>query len=235
MATERLLLFDIDGTLVHINGLGRQMLADAMQAVYGTCGSIDTYSFAGKTDRFMIRELLLTDGWQDADIDARLPHVYRQMTKEGQRIFTSGSLAPCPGVVDLLAGLSSRSDVTLGLLTGNIRETAALKLQAAGIDPNSFVTGAYGADSAERHSLLAIAQRRAYEETGRTFDRWNTTLIGDTPSDIACAQTGGATSVAVSTGSFSGEMLQAYHPDFWFETLADTEAVLAALVPSATG
>ncbi len=225
----QLILFDIDGTLIQISGLGRAMLGHALAVVYGTSGPIERYAFAGKTDRRMARELAASGGVSaEAFLDG-LPALYREMAAEGERLFLPGTLAPCPGVVPLLAELAGRSDVTLGLLTGNIQATARLKLRAAGIDPALFVAGAYGADSDDRNDLLPIALRRAGAPTGHRFDRHNTTVIGDTVADIACAQAGGARSVAVGTGSGSAGALQACQPDIWFEMLDDTAAVMAAL------
>ncbi len=224
-----LLLFDIDGTLIQISGLGRAMLGHALAVVYGTSGPIERYAFAGKTDRRMARELMASGGLSAEAFGAGLPALYREMAAEGERLFQPGTLAPCPGVGALLAALAARSDVTLGLLTGNIQATASLKLRAAGIDPALFAAGAYGADSDDRNDLLPIAQRRAAAQTGHRFDRHNTTVIGDTVADIVCAQAGGARSVAVGTGSGSAGALRAGKPDIWFDTLEDTAAVMEAL------
>lgn len=229
----QLLLFDIDGTLIQISGLGRAMLDHALTVVYGASGPIDSYSFAGKTDRRMARELASAAGVSDEAILDGLPALYREMTAEGERLFSRGSLAPCPGVDVLLEALAARSDVTLGLLTGNIQATAQLKLQAAGINPALFMAGAYGSDSDERNDLLPIAQRRAGARAGWHFDWRNTTVIGDTLADIACAQAGGARSVAVGTGSGTVEALQACQPDIWFEQLDDFATVMTALTTPA--
>lgn len=228
-----LLLFDIDGTLIEISGLGRAMLGQALRVVYGTSGPIESYRFAGKTDRRMARDLMAAAGVSGDQFEAGLPALYRAMEAEGGRLFRPGALVPCSGVVQLLAALATRSDVTLGLLTGNIQATAHLKLRAAGLDPALFVAGAYGSDSDDRNDLTFLAQRRAASQAGQTFDGCRTIVLGDTPADIACARVAGAQSVAVGTGSGSAKALLACAPDFWFDNLADTVEVVATLLPPA--
>lgn len=227
---KRLLLFDIDGTLLHSKGIGRDMLAAALRAVYGTAGPIDTYEFGGRTDRRMVLDLLMAEGWDAADIEQRLPRLYDEMARQGERLFPAGRLAPCPGIAPLLAQLSARSDVLLGLLTGNIAATASLKLRAAGLDPATFRVGAYGGDSVERNDLLPVAWQRATAATGLPYNGANTVIVGDTPADILCAQTGSVRSVAVATGWYSQERLAGCSPDYLLDDLSDTSYVMGVLL-----
>jgi phosphoglycolate phosphatase-like HAD superfamily hydrolase len=132
--------------------------------------------------------------------------------------------------VPLLAALSQRQDVLLGLVTGNIKETAPLKLAAAGIDPAQFRLGAYGCDGMDRNQLPAIAMQRATDLTGYSYSGKNTVVIGDTPADILCARAGRATAVAVASGWHATHTLTRYQPDHLLENLSDTHTVLDILL-----
>lgn len=224
----RLLLFDIDGTLIHSNRIGRAALGRALRDVFGTAGAYETISFGGKTDRGLVRELMLAEGWREADIEARLPHFYERMAAAGREMFTPQHIWPCPGVLPLLAALAERDDVVPAVLTGNIRDTAPLKLAAAGIDPAQFRVGAYGSDSASRDALFDIALSRAEAQLGLRFAARDVMIVGDTPGDIGCARAGGGRVIAVATGPYSADVLRGCKPDHLFVDLTDTEAVLRA-------
>lgn len=226
----RLILFDIDGTLINSSRIGRMALGRAMQTVYGTAGALETFEFAGKTDRRIVRELLLAEGWAGPAIEARLPELDEQMGAAGRELFTPGTLWSCSGVPALLDALDRRDDVTLALLTGNIRHTVALKLSAAGIDPARFVAGAYGSDSLDRDDLFAIALDRTATATGQRFAGADVVIVGDTPADVRCARAGGARAVAVATGPYPAERLAQCEPDHLFSDLSQTESVLGALL-----
>lgn len=229
----RLILFDIDGTLINSSRIGRAALGRAMQAVYGTAGELETYEFAGKTDRRIVRELLLAEGWAGPAIEARLTELDEQMGAAGQELFTAQTIWSCPGVPALLDALGRRDDVTLALLTGNIHHTVAFKLLAASIDPTRFVAGAYGSDSLDRDDLFAIALDRTETATGRRFTGADVVIVGDTPADVRCARAGGARAVAVATGPYPAERLAQCAPDHLFADLSATADVLGALLGTA--
>lgn len=226
----RLILFDVDGTLIRSQGAGRAALAYALEQVFGTAGPVDEYHMSGKLDPRIIMDLMTAAGIATADVEARLPAVYDLMAKNGRAIFAEKGIAPCPGVVPLLAALSQRAELILGLLTGNISLTAPLKLAAAGIDPDLFTVGAYGSDAPDRNQLPAIAMARARQLTNCDFNGNNTIIIGDTPADILCARAGRATAVAVASGWHSAATLAQYQPDHLLDSLSDTEAVLDLLL-----
>jgi len=225
----RLILFDIDGTLIHITRGGRAVLAAALTELFGTAGPIESYSMAGKNDALIIRDLLGAAGIPPAEIAARLDDIYEEMGWRAPAIFRRHEMRPCPGVPALLAALQERSDVLLGLLTGNNRVTAPLKLQAAGIDPDIFSLAAYGCDQADRNRLPAIAMERARALIGEPIQPTDTVVVGDTPADIICGRSAGALSVAVATGLHSRETLAGFHPDVLLDSLLDTDAVLRIL------
>ncbi len=225
----RLILFDIDGTLIHSNRIGRAALERALREVYGGAGAVETISFGGKTDRGIVRELMLAEGWGEAEIEARLPQFYERMAAAGRELFTPEHIWPCPGVAPLLAVLAGRDDVVPALLTGNIDSTVPLKLGAAGIDPGLFRMGAYGSDSAARNDLFAIALQRAEAQLGLRIAPWDVIIVGDTPGDVGCARAGGGRAIAVATGPYSFAALHDCQPDYLFADLNDTDAVMRAL------
>ncbi|MFZ0547426.1 MAG: HAD hydrolase-like protein [Candidatus Promineifilaceae bacterium] len=227
----QLLLFDIDGTLLRSNGAGKSVLVKALEDVFGTSGPYDDYDMAGKTDPLIISDLMCAAGKKASEIDRCLPTVYERMMFHAQKIFSDNSIFPCPGVPELLEALLARKDVIIGLLTGNIEGTAPLKLAAAGIEPSIFRVGAYGSDHKDRNQLPPFALRRAAELTKLLFHGENTTIIGDTPADIACARTIGARVVAVGSGSYSSSTLNQFQPDFLFENFLNRESALEALIP----
>jgi phosphoglycolate phosphatase-like HAD superfamily hydrolase len=226
----RLLLFDIDGTLLHSNQAGRRTLDAALCAVFGSSGALDTYVFAGKTDRQIVHDLMTSIGFAPEEVDRRMPAFSEAMAAEGARLYNADLIRPCKGVPQLLAALAGRPDVVLGLLTGNIAETAPLKLAAGGIDPALFPVGAFGADSLDRNELLGVAKAQARQLTGQEFAGYETVVIGDTPADILCARSGGALEVAVATGFYSRDHLRDYRPHYLFDTLEDTDSVVHTLL-----
>lgn len=228
----KLLLFDIDGTLIRSHGAGRETIALALTEIFGTAGPINNYKMSGKTDPRIITDLLLAAGFNDGEITSKLPDVYRLMAENGRAIFPQRDMQPCLGVLPLLEALRQRPDVVLGLVTGNIAETAPLKLAAAGIDPTQFRLGAYGSDSLDRNQLPAIAMQRAADLTGHLYDGNNTVVIGDTPADILCARAGRATAVAIASGWHAAHTLARYQPDHLLENLNDTEKMLEILLNS---
>lgn len=228
----RLLLFDIDGTLIISSRIGRAALGRALIDVFGTAGALESYEFAGKTDRRIVHDLMTAEGFAPDRIAARLPELDERMAAAGRALFTPETVRPCPGVLPLLDALSLRRDVVPALLTGNIRHTAPLKLAAAGIDPGRFHDGAYGSDSLERDELFPIALERVRAATGLRFAEEDVVVVGDTPADIRCARSGGGRAVAVATGPYSSERLARHEPDYLFADLAQTGVVMRALLDS---
>lgn len=226
----RLLLFDIDGTLIRGNKAGRLAMGAALEQVFGTKGALDNYSMAGKTDLGIVTDLLRAAGVAQEQINDKLPDFYLVMADFAREIYPSRGISVCPGVESLLANLRDRDDVLLGLLTGNAQSTASLKLAAAGIDPAQFVVAAFGSDDSERNNLPAIALQRAHELTGIMITSDHAVIIGDTPADVECARAARATAVAVASGWHSADTLLQYQPDFLFADLSDTKTVLRVLL-----
>lgn len=222
----RLILFDIDGTLIQSHGAGREAIMLALHELFGTTGPVDSYRMDGKTDHRIVTDLLTAANIPAAEVEEKLPAIFQAMAEHGRNIFPQRGMTPCPGIPQLLEALHNLPNVILGLLTGNSSQTAPLKLAAAGINPDFFQIGAFGSDHVDRNALPFIAKKRAFQLTGQQFDGYNMLVVGDTPADILCARAGTATAVAVATGRYSVEQLQQYQPDFIFDNLTDTAAFL---------
>ena len=228
--THRLILFDIDGTLLHSHGAGRRAMEAALLDAFGTKGSPE-YRYDGKTDRQIVRDLMRGAGFEDATIDARMADVLKAYVDGLQREIASPhtKVESLVGVMQLLDALVEKTHCVVGLLTGNLEPGAQQKLTAAGIGFERFALGAYGSDHEVRAELPAIAQRRAQERLGVQVTGRDIVIIGDTPADIQCGRPIGASAIAVATGHYSLESLQEHTPDAAFTDLSDTEAVLAAI------
>jgi len=231
----KLVLFDIDGTLLWTDGAGRRAIHRALLDAAGTAGAIATYRFDGKTDPQIVRELLASGGHPHAESPDQIAAVCERyvelLGEELER--AAGSARLMPGVAALLAALEAHEAAgraLVGLLTGNLKRGAELKLRAAGVDPSRFAIGAYGSDSGRRPELPPIAAERARQRTGRPFAGADVAIVGDTPDDVACGRPFGARSVAVATGYYDVATLRATGATHVFETLADTPTVLDALL-----
>jgi phosphoglycolate phosphatase len=227
----KLVLFDIDGTLLRSDGAGRRAVTRALREVFGSTGPSD-YWFDGKTDPQIVRDLMRLDGHEDARIDAdmrRLLDRYIQFLREelGDPGFRA---SPLPGVPELLDALDARDDVILGLLTGNIEPGAHAKLHAVGIDPARFRVGAYGSDHEHRPELPAIAQRRTRDALGVHVEGPSMVVIGDTPADVNCGKALGARAIAVATGRYSVDELLEHAPVAAFPDLSRTADVLDVIL-----
>jgi len=227
-----LLLFDIDGTLL-TGGPAKVAFHRAMLAVYGTVGPIETHSFSGKTDPQIARELLEADGLDAEAIDAGLPDLFDHYLAELERNLIQYPMVTLPGVEPLLDELRSLDDIGLGLVTGNVRRGAHLKLESAMIAPELFPIGAFGSDHEERNELPGVAIRRAREFYGLDQARDRAVIIGDTPRDVECGKVHGARTVAVATGKVSMDRLREAGPDVLLESLEDLDRTLEALIPDA--
>jgi phosphoglycolate phosphatase len=230
----KLVLFDIDGTLLWTDGAGRRAIHRALLDEMGTAGPIESYRFDGKTDPQIVRELLALARHPDAQDQARLEAVCRRYVEllRAELEKPAQSTQVFAGVTELLAALESQEAegrVLVGLLTGNLEPGAALKLRSGGLDPARFRVGAYGSDSPRRSDLPAVAARRAAALTGREFAGPDVVIVGDTPEDVACGRAIAARAVAVATGSYDVAALRAAGAAYVFETLADTSAVLDAI------
>lgn len=228
---KKLILFDIDGTLLSTRGAAKKAFHRAMLEVYGTAGPIATHGFDGKTDPQIARELLELDGFERGRIEAGFAQLWisylRELEIELAR--TDHRTDVLPGVGALLDRLDQARHVALvGLLTGNIERGAALKVASAGLRPFPF--GAFGSDCERRDGLPPIAVERAGTISGLAFARREILVIGDTPADVACGRALDVHAVAVATGRHSAADLHAAGAHTVFPDLSRTEEVLDVLL-----
>jgi len=230
----KLVLFDIDGTLITSRGAGRRAMRTALERVFGAAGGIDQYNLGGRTDTRIVHDVMGALGWEPERVNERLDDFFEAyaggLTSEigdGRHVVT------LPGVTAVIERLAASRDVVLGLVTGNIEEGARIKLLPTGLWPR-FRVGAYGSDHMDRRRLPSLAARRAHALVGYAFAPPEVVVIGDTPHDIDCARAFGATAIAVTTGQYSRAELLADRPDHLFDDLGDVEKVLeAVLTPGA--
>lgn len=230
----KLVLFDIDGTILLTNGAGKRAVHRALADVFGATGPAD-HRFDGKTDPQIVRELMRLEGHADEHIDARMqPLLERYVLYLHEELRASSRpVRVMPGVFDLLDALEARQDVLMGLLTGNLAAGARAKLAAATIDPDRFRVGAYGSDHEVRGELPALAQRRAREELGVVVEGSDVVVIGDTPADLHCGRSIGARAIGVATGHYSVGELLAHGPAAVFADLSRTAEVVQAILGEA--
>jgi len=225
---RRIILFDIDGTLVW-GGPAKDAFVDAMISTFGTPGDFERVSFAGKTDPQIARELLAGAGIEHEEIASGLDRLFEMYLSNLHERLPDNPVEVLPGVPALLDALATIDDVGVGLLTGNIVGGAQLKLSSGGLWEH-FTFGSYGSDHAERDELPAIAVGRARELWGDAVSAESAIVVGDTPRDVQCGKVGGTRTLAVATGSFSVDELAATKPDQVLDDLTDTDAVIDFLV-----
>jgi len=230
----KLLLFDIDGTLLSTDGAGRRAIHRALIDRAGTPGVLPGYRLDGKTDPQIVRELLAQGGHASPEDRALIEEICTYyVTHLGEELERPGCVTRAlPGVPALLAALAPREEageVMVGLLTGNVVGGATLKLKAAGIGLERFTVGAFGLDGQQRPDLPPVALARASAHLGRPVLGADTWIIGDTPADVACGRPVGARALAVATGSYGVADLEATGAELVFADLSDTARVLAGL------
>ncbi len=228
----KLILFDLDGTLLTAGGIGRKATRTALESVFGDSGNLDAFYPGGRTQEAIFLDTLLDAGYSQDDYLFRRTRLYRIFLAEFRKdIQQRGSqIQSLPGAVDLIRSLSENPTVVLGMVTGNHRENASLKLRQAGFSPEWFAVGAYGEESAIRSKLILLAQKRAREKSGVEFTGKRTIVVGDTTRDVISARENGAVSVAVSTGTDDRALLETAAPDYILEGLEDRQTVLEILL-----
>lgn len=229
---KKLVLFDIDGTILLSSGAGRRAIIAAVSEDVGAHDAWEQIRFDGKTDPQILVEMLTAaghGGQPEADRLRALGLKYVSLLREelgrpGHRTTLM------PGILPLLDRVDQEPFTVPGLLTGNFAEGAALKLRAGGIDPGRFKVGAYGSDSAHRAELPPIAAERAKLIFGRVPSGHDVVIVGDTPADVTCGQCIGARAIGVATGAYSTRELDQAGAHAVFNDLSDTDAVLDAIL-----
>ena len=225
--TPRLLLFDIDGTLISTHGIPRIAMGNVLKRRYHDFNYNEGFNFSGRTDWEIIEHLLEYD---NRPVE---PELVREIMSEfvselAIEIQNGKNPHIFPGVLELLDQLHILDHVYLGLVTGNIRQGADIKLTAANLI-NYFPIGGFGDDAKNRSELPPIAISRAEKLFEQTFEKNHTWIIGDSIHDVACAKDNQLCSIAVSTGWTAYDVLAETDPDHLFEDFSDVERIVNIL------
>ncbi|MCU0847526.1 MAG: HAD hydrolase-like protein [Spirochaetes bacterium] len=217
--------FDIDGTILDCSGAGKKSLIKATLEVFGTIGNMKMVDFQGKTDPVILIESLHNMGFSEQSIAEKSGALKEKYFSYLEKFILEHDSRIMPGVMEIIESLAGNDRVLLGVLTGNFRESARIKLDRFNLSA-FFKIGVYGDDAPVRNGLPPVARGLIRDTLGLDIDYGDMTIIGDTVYDIDCAKNVGAVSIAVGTGWADRERLLARGPDHYFEDLRDTGRVL---------
>jgi phosphoglycolate phosphatase-like HAD superfamily hydrolase len=223
----RLVLWDVDGTLLRAGDIGASVFDDAVEEVLGRRPP-ERVRMSGKTDPLIVREYLAMMGVEETPelMDAILRRLVENLAAASERgVLQEGSA--CPGAAEVLGLLDAAGGVVQTLLTGNLYANAVVKVTAYGLDKwLDLDVGAYGSDSEDRNRLVPVALGRLEQARGVRLAPSGVWVIGDTPRDLACARAAGARAMLVATGRYTFSELSGLGADAVFEDLTDFEAVV---------
>lgn len=226
----RILLFDIDGTLLLSGGAGRRAINRTFAELFGIADAFAGIVPDGNTDPLIFREIVTRSGLGTETLERRWPEIeerYRRHMEHEMRRSPGARLMP--GVTELLTRLHGREHLHLGLLTGNLEPTARMKLDRFGLN-RFFGFGAFGSDDADRNRLAPIAVRRAEARLDRPIGLGrHVFVIGDTPKDVACALAAGVTAVGVASANYSQAELESAGAHVTLSTLEAPAPLLDAI------
>ena len=227
----RLVLFDIDGTLIRTGGAGVKAFARVFATEFGAVDGFEKLKFAGRTDVSLVREFFTVH--QIPVTPENLERFFERYVFWLDHILKESHSEVCRGVWEFIAGLRALPrPPLLGLLTGNIRLGAEIKLRHLGLW-ETFETGAFADDHEDRAQIAAVAQRRGSRLLGEDLAGDQVLVIGDTPLDIRCARAIGARVLAVATGGATFEELEQHQPDWAAKDLTEIAPGQAVLAPAA--
>lgn len=234
MSSRKLVLFDIDGTLITDHGAAREAYDVALREVYGYSGDLHQYDFSGRTDPQITMMVLGDADYSVEEIEEGFDALWHRYLAELGARATRDRVEALRGVRPVIEALETRHDVMLGLLTGNIEPGARIKLAAPGLN-GYFPFGAFGSDSTDRNALAPIAIERASKIDGHRFAGRDVVIIGDSIYDVRCGVPHDATTIAVASGRTAGDLLRAEHPHFYFDSLENIDQVVAAILGPGPG
>ncbi len=223
-----LILFDIDGTLLVTQRAGTQSMLAAARELFGDqfTFTFDGIEIGGWLDPLIWDAVAKANGIEDpASHHDRFRATYLRHFED--RLARNPTVTALPGVTQLIEALSQETDTWLGLLTGNYPEAGRMKIEAAGLDLDSFAVAVWGVDGANRRELPVVAMEQYATHTGQTIEPHDVVIIGDTLHDIDCARANGCRCLAVATGVCTAAELAAHDPDLLVDDLSDTSSILA--------
>lgn len=226
---NKLVLFDLDGTILCTMGAGPRAMQSAGKLLFGDLFDLDGVCAAGGVDPHLFRMAFRASGHEPTD-DLAAAFVETYATElSGELERANGDVTILPGVADLLEAVHLAEHLALGLLTGNYTRTGPIKLAAAGLDTERFEVRVYGDDGPDRPSLVPVGMERYTERRGRPIDPRDVIVVGDTPKDIDCAHAHGARCLAVATGPYDFDSLVAAGADRVVADLSDPDPLWAML------
>ncbi|MFO7170598.1 MAG: haloacid dehalogenase-like hydrolase [Chloroflexota bacterium] len=232
---NKLILWDIDGTLIYSGGIAGECMRAAMAQVFGATPTSERRNYAGKTDQQIILETF--PDREPAELLSRLDEFtacYMELLSARHADLASPNWV-LDGVLSALERIGT-GEVIQSVLTGNLAPVARLKLELTGLLHHfDLSVGAYGSDHHQRAELVPVAAARAEARYGRPYVGQDVVVIGDTPNDIACARAAGARAVAVATGPYTVDDLLSHAPDAVLPSLVDTEAAVRAILGEPVG
>jgi len=221
----KLILFDIDGTLVRTAGAGKKSMERSFRKIYGIENGFQDIEMMGRTDPSILWEALNNHGieWKEKETES-FREKYFEILREEIEVERPGKRV-CPGIRELLKEIERRPDIAQGILTGNWKTSGMVKLGFFHID-TFFPFGAFADDSDIREELVPFAMERFRQFYQEEIEQEDMFIIGDTPADIHCARPHGAKSIAVSTGFHTYEQLAGENPHYLFQDLGDINEVM---------
>lgn len=229
---QKLVLFDVDGTLITGTVEHEKAFSDAFRTVYGVNTNISIINHLGMTDQEVIIKVLKKNGLAESEIKPKIGECMDVMVKSFQKLIKESSFKPLRGARKLLRELSER-DVLMGLATGNLEEIARGKMRKLRLN-DYFKVGGFGSDDIHRANLIRLAIKRAEKKFNFKPDN-NIFLFGDTPRDINAAKEAGVKIIGVKTKICSKEDLLKCDPDYILEDLSNTDEILTIIFPKAAG
>lgn len=231
---KKLVLFDIDGTLVDCGKVPKRAFMRALEIVFGSFGIAEKYNFSGRTDVQIASDVMTGAGFDGETVSEKMPAVLAHYLEHLNENLKPDHVTIKPGIRDVLDRLVSEKNACVGLLTGNIEKGAVIKLDRAGLgsyfSSNGSLFGAFGSDSMDRYDLPAIAAQKAQASFGETFSGKQIVVIGDSIHDVLCGKALNVRSIAVATGWTSEPDLRAGDPDDFFTDFSETDRVLESIL-----
>ncbi|MFD9687281.1 HAD family hydrolase [Kitasatospora sp. NPDC059088] len=232
MTSTVLVLWDIDRTLVYVGETDRDVYREAFRQVVGRDATKLPERGTGRTMPLAVRELLTANDVDHRDSELFAERIVELLPKllaaKTEQLRSDGLLMP--GATAALAAVDAHPDLVPTVVTGNLQQSAEIKLRAFGLDQYvDLAVGGFASDDSHRPALVGIAQHRAAARCGRVFDRSNTVIIGDSLEDVRTGAEGGAGVIAVASGTTTADQLAAVGADRVLDSLRDPQAVLRAI------
>lgn len=220
---DKLVLFDIDRTLILSSEAHHKAFSEGFKKVYGVDTDIEIINHHGMTEQQVIIEVLKKNGLDEREIKSKIKECMKEMVDSFNKFIKNEKITPLDGVSGLLEELE-KNNFLMGLVTGNLEDIARGKLKKAGIN-HYFKVGGFGNDDINRTNLVKLAIKRAEENFDLNFDN-NVFLFGDAPQDMRAGKEAGTRTVGVITGIYSKEQLENAGADFVVDNLRDKNKIL---------